>query len=254
VGKRIAQHKPLHHLEHRGGRRGVAWIIRQGFVQIGFGTIEAGHGIAEGSREIGQRLRAAETGENEVSGSVIAHRHGRGAEFADSHAVATGVIFGEGRVSDEIACGEGHAAVEPLFAIIDPLEHGRSSQKLEGAAHRKALIGTIADKAADAGARVQNSDAEPAVARHFQRGKIVAQRVERVRRSKRASTREGQRASDRAGANRQCHAPRRIHGLPVVLQNIPMRSLAMVPVSNSAPNAITTTAAPTSTPRNNTVP
>jgi len=75
-GKRIAEDERLDVLQHCGRRSGVTRVVRQGFVQIGLDTIEAGNSVAERSQVIVQRLRPAETGENEVSGCIVADCHG----------------------------------------------------------------------------------------------------------------------------------------------------------------------------------
>jgi len=76
----------------------------------------------------------------------------------------------------EFARLESHPPVGFLAAVIDPFEHGRCGQKLEGAAHRKALVGTMAGQGARAA--VQDSDAEPSAAACFKRGKILAEPVQ----------------------------------------------------------------------------
>jgi len=146
-GKCIAKDERLDVPQHCGRRGGVARVAGYGFVQVRFDAIEACNGVAKRSHVVVQCLRPTETGENKISGRVVADRHGGGAQFANRHSVAAGTFLGDRGVNDDVACLELYPAIELLLAVIDPLEHGRCSQKLEGAAHRKALVGPMTGEA-----------------------------------------------------------------------------------------------------------
>ena len=126
-------------VEHGGWRGGVAGIAGPGFVEGGFVAIEAGDGVADGAEKLGECGRAAEAGEEEVCGGVVAKGDGGEAEFGDGHAVGAGVLLGHGGVGDEVGCGEDDPAVEVFPSLLYPLKDEGGGGELEGAAHGKAL-------------------------------------------------------------------------------------------------------------------
>lgn len=83
--------------EHRARRSRVAGGVAPN-VERGLGVVEPGQGVAERACEPGEGARAAVTREAQVGGGggVVAVGEGRGAEFAERHAVATRVLLGDG--------------------------------------------------------------------------------------------------------------------------------------------------------------
>ncbi len=59
---------------------------------------------------------------------------------SDGHALGTGTAFGNGRMFDDVGGAENDAPVELLLANVDPLQHQRGGQHLEGAAQGEAFM------------------------------------------------------------------------------------------------------------------
>ena len=144
--------------DHGGGSGGVARIVGEGLVESGFDAVEAGDGVAERACELGEAGRAADVGEDEVGGGVVAVVDGGGADLRERHAGCAGVVLGDGRVGDEVGLLEDDALVETLLAGVDVSEYGSGGDEFEGAAHGEALVAAM--EGADAGAGVEDGDAE----------------------------------------------------------------------------------------------
>ena len=71
---------------HRRGRRGVARIAGDGGVQRRLVAVEAALTVADAAHEAGPAGRAADRGEDQVGGGVVAHLDRCGAEVGERHA------------------------------------------------------------------------------------------------------------------------------------------------------------------------
>ena len=143
----VAEHQRAKVRQHRRGRCGVAWIARQGLVEIGLDPVEPRDRVAQRARIGGQARRAAEAREQQVAGGVVADDHRRLAKLFERHSGAADAILGDEGIHHHVARFEADAPVEPLLAGIDAREHGRGRQQLEGAAHREALVGAVTHRA-----------------------------------------------------------------------------------------------------------
>ena len=82
--------------------------------------------------------------------------------------------FGDGRMRHEVALAEHDATIEPLLAAIDPRQHVRRRQPLEGAAHREAFFAAMVDAAATVD--IEHGDAEAAAVPALERGELFDRR------------------------------------------------------------------------------
>jgi hypothetical protein len=87
------------------------------------------------------------------------------------HAVVD-VLLGGRRVGHQHAPAVDDPAIQPLLALVHPLEHQARDQGLEGAAHREALVAAMGEGLAVGG--VQHGHAQPAAAAGFQGGHTSA--------------------------------------------------------------------------------
>jgi hypothetical protein len=124
---------------------------------------------------LGEAGRAAEVGEDEVGGGVVAVVDGGGADLGEGHAGCAGVGLGDGGVGDEVGLLEGDALVEALLAGVDASEYGTAGDEFEGAAHGEALVAAM--EGASAGGGVEDCDAEASSTGEFDFGEFVAERI-----------------------------------------------------------------------------
>src|SRR5271166_1698134 len=86
--------------------------------------------------------------------------------------------LGDRRVIEEIVRPVSDDPVEPLGAVVDPLERGGGGQKLERAAHREPLVGAMLER--PAGLRVDDRGAEAAALAFLDPGEARIGEVETV--------------------------------------------------------------------------
>jgi hypothetical protein len=123
--------------------------------------------------ELGEAGGAADVGEDEVAGGVVAVFDGGGADVGEGHAGWAGVVLGDGGVGDEVGLLEGDALVEALLAGVDAGEYGCAGEEFEGAAHGEALVATT--EGTDAGGGIEDCDAETSSAGEFDFGELTAE-------------------------------------------------------------------------------
>ena len=159
-------------------RRGVARIVRQRFVELGFDAVESADAVAERAGIGGEAGRSAQRRQDQVACGVVAHGHRRLADFRERHSVTTHTLLGDRRIDDDVACRKRDAPVEPLLALVDALEHGCRSDKLERAAHREALVGAVTGARARPG--VEHGNPKPATTLGLQPPYVVRKARDRA--------------------------------------------------------------------------
>ncbi len=158
------------------------------------------HRIAQRGRISADGCGAADTLQQQVCGGVVAVLDGGGAQIGQAHAAFPDVLPGDRRVVEQIAPAVSKAPLQTLLLLIHPLQHRRHGEKLEGAAQRETLGGTMLD--APAAGRIQRGHAEPARYALFDRGKAIVVGRGRPRLSSGAGTGGGeqQRGGNQEGA------------------------------------------------------
>ena len=132
---------------------------------------------------------------------------------AESHPALGDMVLGDRRVVEEIARAEGDYPIEPLLSRVHQPEHGGRGQKLERAAHRKALIGPTLET--EAGPRIEDRDPEAPALAVLDRGEPLPREFQAILRRRsgrqRAERHRGRRQRDEDGttaAGSHCIAPK----------------------------------------------
>jgi hypothetical protein len=171
-GEDIAQQQRLQIAQHGVRRGGIAQVARRANIELRFKAIQPGQRIAQGAHERCRRRRAAEAGQQQIVGGVVAHRNRRLAQLGHRHARRARAMAGYRRPRQQRLAAEHDAPVQPLGAAVDPRQHRAHGQQLVRAAHQEALVGTVQQAAAAAG--VEHGHAEPAAVGLFQPGESIA--------------------------------------------------------------------------------
>ncbi len=128
--------------------------------------------VAERACEVANRSRPAEMTQQQVARRIVAEGDGRFAERGERHAIVD-MLLRDGRVGHQIVRGIADARLQRIRAGIDPPQYRRTRQQLEGAAQRKAFIGTI--QPLPAGLAVDDRHAQTRIQLFFQLGEALRQ-------------------------------------------------------------------------------
>jgi len=165
-------------------------------------------------------------GQKQISGSAVAHRDRPFAQLRDCHSAKSHVRLCRREGRHQVPFGEGDAAIQPLFASVDPGQHERYRQCLESAAHGKALIGAIADELVSRD--IQHSDAKTTAApslkiREPRLDTAMVLRGTHTRRQQRRNSHH-RRSHDRPTRDRDKHVERPFHRRAASLQTMTLGS------------------------------
>ncbi len=145
AGQQLAQGRG-----HAGRGSGVAGVAGKRLIQFRFPAVKAGDVVADLAQKGSQSCGAADGGQQQIGGAVIAHGNGGGAEFADRHAVGK-MFFADRRVVHQILLAIVDLSLQLFVTGIHPRQHCAAEHYFKGAHHGKAFIGAPGGQRAAAG-------------------------------------------------------------------------------------------------------
>ena len=150
----------MHVRTNRRRRCCIALVTGNSAVQFRLNPIETCHSIAEGAHKIRQAGRAANGIQEQIAGRIVTLFDRGRAQRAQCHTTVFEMFFCHRRIFQNLLCPIRHEPLQFLLFLIDALQHGRSREKFERAAHRESLVRAMFNMFAVAG--VQRGHTDPA--------------------------------------------------------------------------------------------